>query len=440
MSLKSQTIQQLTRRVFFGAGEPINWPLPNEMMGIELEAESVYVGTLAPLTLAGWTMDRDGSLRNDGREFVLSQPLAGSSLTRAIHTLFEMQSPARGQMLRYQVNPRAGTHVHINWIENTVGSAAALIALMYMIEPLVYSWADEDRAWCSYCNPLSDIPASVLNKLLRMDDDEDDEDEWLLREIDDEAVGRYHGLNIVALAKYGTFEFRYFPSTARQTDMIKWVKFVQLAKRCAVAFENDVPSLVERLLQGDVAAFLQEYFDVDGIAAELLTAVNNADSIVVEKAGEIGAIMEMRPNNVGIYSSSLSPAARRYIERFASTPRTVEDDYPPMARAGWATAHARPASPTAAGRSIQHQAVNDFSAPIFDGWFNETTPTIDQAAVVGAGRTYQQVQIMRERLLAGETPESILSNPSAQRYRVLEDDFSSIHFDDLNNVPSEGEF
>ncbi len=432
MSLKSQTIQQLTRRVFFGAGEPIDWPLPNEMMGIELEAESVYVGTLAPLTLAGWTMDRDGSLRNDGREFVLSQPLAGSSLTRAIHTLFEMQSPARGQMLRYQVNPRAGTHVHINWIENTVGSAAALIALMYMIEPLVYSWADEDRAWCSYCNPLSDIPASVLNKLLRMDADEDDEDEWLLREIDDEAVGRYHGLNIVALAKYGTFEFRYFPSTASRADMIKWVKFVQLAKRCAVAFENDVPSLVERLLQGDVAAFLQEYFDVDGIAAELLTAVNNADSIVVEKAGEIGAIMEMRPNNVDIYSSSLSPAARRYIERFASTPRPVEnaDDYLPMPRT----------LPTAR-RSIQRQAVNDFSAPIFNGWLHDFETTA--AALTGVPATdpdHLYEQLMRERLIAGETPESILRDLSAPRYRVLEDGYSNIRIDDLTNVPSEGEF
>lgn len=429
MSLKSQTIQQLTRRVFFGAGEPIDWPLPNEMMGIELEAESVYVGTAAPLTLAGWTIDRDGSLRNDGREFVLSQPLAGSSLTRAIHTLFEMQSPARGQMLRYQVNPRAGTHVHINWIENTVGSAAALIALMYMIEPLVYSWADEDRAWCSYCNPLSDIPASVLNKLLRMDD-EDDEDEWLLREIDDEAVGRYHGLNIVALAKYGTFEFRYFPSTASRADMIKWVKFVQLAKRCAVAFENDVPSLVERLLQGDVAAFLQEYFDVDGIAAELLTAVNNADSIVVEKAGEIGAIMEMRPNNVDIYSSSLSAAARRYIERFASAPHTVADDYPTMLRT----------SPTARRPQRQAVVVNDFNTPgpRFTGWLHdfETTATAptDEPAIVGTGHTYQQ--LLAERLAAMEAITSGgLPTPHQPRYRVIEDDFGNIHID-----PSEGEF
>jgi hypothetical protein len=315
MSLKSQTIQQITRRVFFGAGEPIDWPLPNEMMGIELEAESVYIGTQAPLNLAGWTIDRDGSLRNDGREFVLSQPLAGSSLTRAIHTLFAMQSPVNGQILRYQANPRAGTHIHINWIQDTVGSAAALIALMYMIEPLVYSWADEDRAWCSYCNPLSDIPANILNKLLRMDN-EDEDDGWLIREIDDESVGRYHGLNIVALAKYGTFEFRYFPSTTSQADLVKWVKFVQLAKRCARAFEDDASVLVERLLQGNVAAFLQEYFDVDGIAAELLTSVNNADSIVVEKAGEIGAIMEMRPSNVDVYSNNLSSAARRYIERF----------------------------------------------------------------------------------------------------------------------------
>jgi len=402
MSLKHQTIQQLTRRVFFGVGEAIDWPLPDEMMGIELEAESVYIGTSAPLVLAGWTIDRDGSLRNDGREFVLSQPLAGSSLTRAIHTLFEMQSPDRGQMLRYQVNPRAGTHVHINWIENTVGSAAALIALMYIIEPLVYSWADEDRAWCSYCNPLSDIPAKVLNKLLRMESEDDDDDEWLLREIDDESVGRYHGLNIVALAKYGTFEFRYFPSTASRADMVKWVKFVQLAKRCAVTFQDDVPALVERLLQGNVAGFLQEYFDVDGIATELLTAVNDANSIVIEKAGEIGAIMEMRPANVDIYANAMSPAARRYIERFTSTPRTVEDDYPLP----------QPARSSPRRNSALFTAASGFC------------------------QSYEQLIAERVRQM-----EVITASTAPQpRYRVLEDDFGSIGVDEFNPTPEQGEF
>lgn len=429
MSLKHHTIQQLTRRVFFGVGETIDWPLPDEMMGIELEAESVYIGTMAPLQMAGWTVDRDGSLRNDGREFVLSQPLAGSSLTRAIHTLFEMQSPDRGQMLRYQVNPRAGTHIHINWIENTVGSAAALIALMYMIEPLVYNWADEDRAWCSYCNPLSDIPASVLNKLLRMENDDDD-DEWLLREIDDESVGRYHGLNIVALAKYGTFEFRYFPSTASRADMIKWVKFVQLAKRCAVTFQDDVPALVERLLQGNVAGFLQEHFDVDGIATELLTAVNDADSIVVEKAGEIGAIMEMRPANVDIYANNMSPAARRYIERFnnGGRARTVEDDY----------LLEQPVPRTPARRSTPPRGTPSprTAPPDFVGWVTESDRLA--SSIAGVGVSYQQ--LTRERIAAIEAAREIVATPNGPRYPVVEDDLGYSHTDDFGIATEQGEF
>lgn len=326
MSLKSRTIKDLTRRLYFGSGESVEWPSPNELMGIELEAEQVYCELSNVLNMAGWTMDRDGSLRNDGREFVLTQPLAGSSLTRAIHTLFEMQKSENRSPLQYVVNPRAGTHVHINWIEDTVGSAAALIALMYIIEPLVYSWADEDRAWCSYCNPLSDIPASTINKLLRMDVDE--EDEWVLRNIEDEDLGRYHGLNIVALAKYGSFEFRYFPSTTAHTDMIKWVKFVQLAKLCAIKYQDDVAVLVERLLQGNIAEFLSEHFGVDGIDAELLTAVNDANSIVIEKAGELGAIMEMRPMNAELFQRNLAPAARRYIERVSGG--AVDIDGPPV--------------------------------------------------------------------------------------------------------------
>ena len=65
--------------------------------------------------------------------------------------------------------------------------------------------------------------------------DVEEEDEWVLRNIEDEDLGRYHGLNVVALAKYGSLEFRYFPSTTSHTDMIKWVKFVQLAKLVLVA-------------------------------------------------------------------------------------------------------------------------------------------------------------------------------------------------------------
>ena len=401
MSLKSRTIKELTRRLYFGSGEEVQWPSPNELMGIELEAEQVYCELSGVLNMAGWTMDRDGSLRNDGREFVLTQPLAGSSLTRAIHTLFEMQRSENRSPLQYVVNPRAGTHVHLNWIEDTVGSAAALIALMYIIEPLVYSWADEDRAWCSYCNPLSDIPASTINKLLRMDVDE--EDEWVLRNIEDEDLGRYHGLNIVALAKYGSFEFRYFPSTTAHTDMIKWVKFVQLAKLCAVKHQDDVPALVERLLQGNVAEFLSEHFGVDGIDAELLTAVNDADSIVIEKAGELGAIMEMRPVNTELFSRNLSPAARRYIERVSSTvaEESEEDEFdvpmpqpvrrnrvPSMGDIGWSasptvnTAWLDEASAIAAAPASDYQQLLSrvrLSHPELFGGIVEDTPTLADA-------------------------------------------------------------
>lgn len=367
MSLKSRTIKDLTRRLYYGSGEYVEWPSPNELMGIELEAEQVYCELSNVLNMAGWTMDRDGSLRNDGREFVLTQPLAGSSLTRAIHTLFEMQKSENRSPLQYVVNPRAGTHVHINWIEDTVGSAAALIALMYIIEPLVYSWADEDRAWCSYCNPLSDIPASTINKLLRMDVDE--EDEWVLRNIEDEDLGRYHGLNIVALAKYGSFEFRYFPSTTAHTDMIKWVKFVQLAKLCAIKYQDDVAVLVERLLQGNIAEFLSEHFGVDGIDAELLTAVNDANSIVIEKAGELGAIMEMRPVNTELFSRNLAPAARRYIERVSGGAVETDTDNTLVA---WDTIPPRPRR-NSARIGVFDPSPSVASSPVIDtAWFNET--------------------------------------------------------------------
>lgn len=343
MSLKHQKIQALNKRIWFGIGEEIAWPLPKELMGIELEAENVrnYGGDF--LMMAGWSVDTDGSLRNQGREFVLRQPLSGTELSRAVHTLFKMQEADSPYRLQYTPNPRAGTHVHINWLEDTIGSAAALIALMYCIEPMLYSWVDEDRAWCSYCNPLSDLPASTLARLLNVEREdglenpanhdpyEDDEQRWLLRDLNNETISRYHGLNVAALDKYGTFEFRYFPSTVSKDDMISWIKFVQLAKRCAVAHQESVVALLTKLSEGDAYEFINEWFNVDDINVKLLTAVNDANVLVKEKAMELLTIMDVTTISENRWGAT-SPAARRYLESLgvrvdAQRPRYEEDAF-----------------------------------------------------------------------------------------------------------------
>lgn len=352
MSLKTQTIKEITRRIWFGKGDNVTWPMPDELIGIELEAENVRGVGGNFLSLAGWDIDSDGSLRNGGREFVLKHPLSGTALSRAIHVLFAMQADDSGYPMSYTANPRAGTHVHINWIDNTVGSAAALLALMYCIEPMVYNWADEDRAWCSYCNPLSDISADILSRLLNVEvpnADTSNGPAWLMVDLEDERLTRYHGLNVAALEKYGTIEFRYFPSTRNKEDMIKWVKFVQLAKLCAVAHEDSVVNLLDKLATGSIADFLTEWFGMDELDAELLTAVNDAQSIVREKAVELLTIMDVKinPDNDS-YShvrNATSPAALRYLRSLSEGNRT---DRPEQVEAfDEVVAHPMPAPPRA---------------------------------------------------------------------------------------------
>lgn len=318
MPVKDTTIKQHNRRIFLGNGELIDWPMPNELMGIELEAEGVYIADNSVLAFAGWRTEIDGSLRRDGREFVLAAPLSGSALTRAIHTLYAARTQS---IVNFQTSPRAGTHVHINWQDNTVASAASLIALMYCIEPLVYAWADEDRAWCSYCNPLSDIGSTVMASLLNLDEYTDDM--WLMSEVADGRVGRYFGLNFAALSKYGTMEFRYFPSTTSAADMVKWVKFVQLAKLAAIKWADNLPGLVERLSAGNIVGFLAEHFDCDGIAEELLTAVNNPDAAVGDKALELASVLDMRVVFEEVYDQN--PAALAYIGSVSGVPQEAEE-------------------------------------------------------------------------------------------------------------------
>lgn len=200
----------------------VDLPLPNALMGVEVEVDqdtSDWAVTFPTEFSPEWVAKHDGSLVN-GTEYVLAFPLAGQPLVDSIYKLYSEPTKVKRTFT-------GSTHIHIDMMDNFDVEALRTLALMaYSLENILYAAGDMSRQWCGFANRLTSAPAEVLEHILAIDNS--DNFNYNVTE-----MGRYYGLNLQALIKYGSAEFRYFPTAESADELIRWVKLVQLFKKAA---------------------------------------------------------------------------------------------------------------------------------------------------------------------------------------------------------------
>lgn len=231
-------------------------PIVEDLLtGIEIEAEdcSLSYDARSHLSRSGWRADMDGSLRDDGLEFVLASPLHGDSLSAAIDAFFESQDLG----FDWSISPRAGTHIHLNMTDRPLSHLQAMSALVYCIEPLIFRFAGEDRRWCSYCNSLNTVASFRIKQLLGTTDSPSTEwyNFWSASSGD-----RYYGFNLTAIGKYGTIEFRYFPTPANKSQLWSWIDLCHAIYEYSKKFseEDDPVDAVMTELRDNAVGVLDE--------------------------------------------------------------------------------------------------------------------------------------------------------------------------------------
>lgn len=223
-------------------------PLPEVLIGIEVEVDqdsstrAVFPREYGP----EWSRKTDGSLR-EGYEFVLASPLNGQHLVDAIYKLFTEPT----KMYRTYTG---STHIHINMMDDVDVEALRVMALMaYAFEGLLYYVGDNTRQWCGYANRLISAPSEVLETIVAGNNGRS------FRYATDSA-GRYYGLNLQALQKFGTVEFRYFPTAESAEELLSWVKLVQTFKKAAIEI-GTITNLINTLSTKEgYNRFVEEYF------------------------------------------------------------------------------------------------------------------------------------------------------------------------------------
>lgn len=208
-----------------------DWPLHDQYVGIELEIEGHNTAQVNSLANDGkyWTTHVDNSLRN-GIELVLAAPLMGKQLSEAISSFFST-------VTRFTASPRTSAHVHLNMLqeEDTTEVLRTLLILYFIYEPAFFAVAGEHRKWSTYCSSFDDTQPPVFQLIMSREDPK----LWNTFLKEKHTTDRYYGLNLLALSRYGTLEFRHLPMVYNEQQLVDWIHLLMHTKLAARRMVDD---------------------------------------------------------------------------------------------------------------------------------------------------------------------------------------------------------
>ncbi len=212
---------------------------PQLLFGVELEIENVP--NWDDLIIHGMSSVADGSLRNNGREFLMLP----CTYENAYATLSEFFRRANLNETNY--SDRTSIHVHTNCQDLTVDQLQTVLFLYQAMETLVFKWVNPDRADNIFC-----VPWSQTNLSFQIFDGKRD-----LRKFQNWA--KYTALNLLPLYSYGTIEWRHMNGHCDTEKLFKWLQIISCFFR--YARENNIDSVKEMLLTLNTTSLYNRFID-----------------------------------------------------------------------------------------------------------------------------------------------------------------------------------
>lgn len=194
------------------------------LLGLEFELEGMDSGGREDVD--GFDRHSDASLR-DGVEYVFDSGSSGGAALSRVRTMGAFLAANT-----YSTSERTSTHIHMNMRDGaTMDTVRSIYSLVFLIEPAIFRFADENRKWCSYCQPLTDMSQARTGDIIAGPTDSAFRNGVVGHSHQD----KYHGLNLKALSSHGTLEFRYFPGWVDVDTTNSWINLVLEIRMAAEA-------------------------------------------------------------------------------------------------------------------------------------------------------------------------------------------------------------
>lgn len=187
---------------------------PDLVFGVELEIEGVP--HWPDLEISGMGSTSDGSLRNNGREFLLRP----QKYADAVATLTKFFSNAK---LSNETNysERCSIHVHSNCQDLTFDQLQVILLLYQVTERLLFNWIGFGRSQNIFCVPWYDT--NLTHSLFDGRKNVDKYSNWM----------KYSALNLAPLYTYGTIEWRHMHGHCDSERLFQWMRIISCFFRYA---------------------------------------------------------------------------------------------------------------------------------------------------------------------------------------------------------------
>lgn len=236
-----------TIRDIFGRG------YTSDRIGLELELESSKQQPLGWVSNQNmWTVHNDGSLRQNGVEYVFASPLWGGDIDAALQ-LFEDNT----KNVPFVSTGYGSTHVHYN-----VGN-------LYVTEvmSIITGWAILEDAFLTVCEPSRDgnnfaQRFNVLNNLVATLVSGYGPNKRIDRLFSSVSADfwKYSNLNLATIRGIGTLEFRPYHSTWNIKEIRAWID--RIITFCKGMVSIGTPIQVLEAADGNLEEFINKYAGV----------------------------------------------------------------------------------------------------------------------------------------------------------------------------------
>ena len=208
------------------------------MFGIEIEAEGQGMKKVANKY---WQTEDDGSLRGEyptGRaEFVLKTPVVAEEVLPALDNLVKALQGAE-----FDFSYRTSVHVHVNVQDLTTSQLLNFVYTYLLLEEPMMTYCGKARKGNRFCLRLRDAEGmlGVLDHMFTSGDGG-------FRVANDDV--RYSAINLAALNKYGSVEFRGMRGNMDVNVIHTWTKALHKLRTFGAAQESPktILALIEKL-------------------------------------------------------------------------------------------------------------------------------------------------------------------------------------------------
>lgn len=191
-------------------------------VGVEVEV----IGRDLPCDLEYWRREHDGSLNEDGVEYVLRTPIAIGDVDKPLD---ELAAGLKDSKLVNSVMP--GVHVHVNVQHMNVVQLFTFIAAYLCFENVLVKFCGDSREGNLFCLRSSDahcltdlIVKAIETRKLRPHFATDDI--------------RYASINLKALTNYGSVEFRAMRSDGDMEAIKNWCQILVKLRDNSMNFKD----------------------------------------------------------------------------------------------------------------------------------------------------------------------------------------------------------